>query len=207
MGKNVFRPGEVQYKQHKVFLKPPEPIGPRRGQPIAVEEVDTLDEVEEYSGPTADQLRREAEAFKAQWESEKQQMIDDARGEAQKIIQEAEEEAFRQIREKTEQATQAKKDAEEEAEQSRISAEAERERIIAEAQQEAVRLKEEARRNGYEEGREQGIEAGKDEARRVIERFHVVLSKAIERRNEIIAESEGQVVSLVLSIAKKVIKV
>jgi flagellar assembly protein FliH len=35
----------------------------------------------------------------------------------------------------------------------------------------------------------------------------VVLSKAIERRNEIIQESENQVVALVLAIAKKVIKV
>lgn len=207
MAKNVFRPGEVQYRQHKVFLKPPDAPDPRRGQPVAVEEVQSLDEVEEYSGPTADQLRREAEAFKAQWDEEKQRMIDEANEEAQKIVQEAEEEAFRQIREKTEQATQAKKDAEDAAEQSRQESEAERERIIAEAHQEAARLKEEARRAGYEEGREQGIEAGKDEARRVIERFHVVLSKAIERRNEIIAESEGQVVSLVLSIAKKVIKV
>lgn len=207
MGKNVFRPGEVQYRQHKVFLKPPENLAPRRGQPVAVEEVQSLDEVEEYTGPTADQLRREAEAFKAQWDSEKQQMIDSAQEEAQKIVQEAEEEAFRQIREKTEQANQAKKDAEEEYEASKQAAEQERQRILQEAQEEALRLKEEARRKGFEEGREAGVESGKAEAQRVIERFHVVLSKAIERRNEIIAESEGQVVSLVLSIAKKVIKV
>lgn len=207
MAKNVFRPGEIQYRQHKVFLKPPENAAPRRGQPIAVEEVQSLDEVDEYTGPTADQIRREAEAFKAQWDAERQQMIDSAQEEAQKIVQEAEEEAFRQIREKTEQANQAKKDAEEEYEASKRAAEQERERILQEAQEEALRLKEEARRKGFEEGRETGVESGKAEAQRVIERFHVVLSKAIERRNEIIAESEGQVVSLVLSIAKKVIKV
>lgn len=207
MGKNVFRSGEVHYRQHKVFLKPPEAPAMRRGQPIAVEEVQSLDEAEEYTGPTADQLRREAEAFKAQWESEKQEMIEAAQEEAKKIVQEAEEEAFRQIREKTEQANQAKKEAEEEYEASKQAAEVEKARILEEAQQEALRLKEEARRVGHEEGREQGIETGKAEVQRVIERFHVVLSKAIERRNEIIAESEGQVVSLVLSIAKKVIKV
>jgi flagellar assembly protein FliH len=207
MGKNVFRSGEVQFKQHKVFLRPPEPAGPRKGLPVPVQEIESLEPMEEYTGPTADQLRREAEQFKAQWETEKQAMIDEARAEADKIVQEAEEEAFRQIREKTEQASQAKRDAEEESERSRAASEAEHQRIMAEAQEEALRLKEEARRKGYEEGREEGIEAGKEEARRVIERFHVVLSKAIERRNEIIAESEGQVINLVLSIAKKVIKV
>lgn len=207
MGKKVFRSTEVQLKQHKVFLRPPEPIRHRTALPVVVDEVESLDEVDEYTGPTADQLRREAEQFRAGWESEKQAMIDAAKREAETIIQEAEEEAFRQIREKTEQTNQAKRDAEAAAEQSRITAEAERERILADARDEGIRLSEAAQRKGYEEGREAGIEAGKEEARRVIERFHIVLSKAIERRNEIIAESEGQVINLVLSIAKKVVKV
>lgn len=205
MGKNVFRPGEVQYKQHKVFLKPPEPVS-SRGAPSA-EPVESLDEVEEYTGPTADQLRREAEAFKEQWESEKEQMIAEARAEAERITNEAEEEAFRQIREKTEEATNTRKAAEEEADQIRQAAEEERDRIIQEAEARAVQIKQEAREQGHREGREQGIEEGKAEVQRVIERFHVVLSKAIERRNEIIGESETQVINLVLSIAKKVIKV
>ncbi len=207
MSKNVFRSGEVQYKRHKVFLKPPEPAGSRRGAVQPLKEVEPIPKAEEYTGPTAEQLRKEAEHFKEQWETEKQEMIDAARAEAEKIVQEAEEEAFRQIREKTEQANQTKKDAEEEAERTAAAAQQEHNRTIADAQEEARKIVEEARKRGYEEGREEGIEAGKEELRRVIERFHVILSKAIERRNEIIAESEGQVISLVLSIAKKVIKV
>ena len=205
MAKNVFRPGEVQYKQHKVFLKPPDPVTHRAAaQPASLEPVE---EVEEYTGPTADQLRREAEAFKEQWDAEKEQMIAEARAEAERITSEAEEEAFRQIREKTEEANTTRKAAEEEAEQTRTEAEAERDRIIAEAGERAKQIEQDAWQRGHKEGREAGIEEGKAEVQRIIERFHVVLSKAIERRNEIIQESETQVVNLVLSIAKKVIKV
>jgi flagellar assembly protein FliH len=205
MGKNVFRSGEVQLKQHKVFLRPPDPVMPRgAARPVQLEPVDV---VEEYSGPTADQLRREAEAFREQWESEKEEMIAAARSEAERITSEAEDQAFRQIREKTEEATNTRKEAEEAAEEIRAEAEQERDRIIAEAEERARVIEQEAWQRGEKEGREAGIEAGKAEVQRVIERFHVVLSKAIERRNEIIQESENQVVALVLAIAKKVIKV
>lgn len=214
MAKNVFRSGEVQYKQHKVFLQPPRPMpGPKKKGPVAVETIDELDEVEEvdaveeYTGPTADQLRREAEAFKTEWDAEREQMIADARSEADRIVQEAEDEAFRQIREKTEQATKERQDAEQEAEASRARAQEEAEQIIRNAEERGRKIEEEAFQKGLKEGRETGIEEGKAELQRVIERFHVVLSKAIERRNEIIQESETQVVNLVLSIAKKVIKV
>ncbi|MEX2443551.1 MAG: flagellar assembly protein FliH [Alkalispirochaeta sp.] len=207
MGKNLFRPGEVQYKQHKVFLRPPEPVAARGRGGQGHAEAEPVREMEEYTGPTADQLRREAEAFKEQWESEKEQMISEARSEAERITNEAEEEAFRRIREKTEEANTTKQEAEEEAEQTRQAGESEKERIIAEAQQNAKQIEEEAWQRGHKEGREAGIEEGKGEIQRVIDRFHVVLSKAIERRNEIIQESETQVVNLVLSIAKKVIKV
>jgi flagellar assembly protein FliH len=205
MGKNVFRSGEVQLKQHKVFLRPPDPVMPRgAARPAQLEPVEL---VEEYSGPTADQLRREAEAFREQWESEKEEMVAAARAEAERITSEAEDEAFRQIREKTEEATNTRKEAEDEAERMRAEAEQERDRIIAEAEERARVIEQEAWQRGEKEGREAGIEAGKAEVQRVIERFHVVLSKAIERRNEIIQESENQVIALVLAIAKKVIKV
>lgn len=214
MAKNVFRSGEIHYKQHKVFLQPPQPMQSlHRRIPVPVEtlsdldEVDDVADVEEYTGPTADQLRLEAERFRSEWDAERDQMIADARAEAARIVQEAEEEAFRQIREKTELASRDRQNAEQEAEQMRQTAEQQAEQIIQEAEVQGEKIREDMRRQGVQEGREIGIDEGKAELQRVIDRFHVVLSKAIERRNEIIQESEVQVVNLVLSIAKKVIKV
>lgn len=200
MGKNVFRYNEIDFKQHKVFLRPP--------QPVRVEEAEPLDALEEeYAGPTADQLRREAEAFKAQWDEERQRMLDEATVEAQRVVKEAEDQAFRMVRDKTEHAQQLKQDAESDAARTRAEAEAEAARIIEQAESRAKQIEQEAFERGRKNGEEAGITEGKAEVQRVIDRFHIVLSKAIERRNDIIEESESQVVSLVLSIAKKVIKV
>ena len=108
-----------------MFLQAPAPR-----VPTDVENLEALDSVEEYSGPTADQLRREAEEFKKNWEVEREKMIEEAKEEAQRIIKEAEDEAFRQIREKTEQANAAKSDAEAEAEAMRAQAQGDAGRIV-----------------------------------------------------------------------------
>lgn len=200
MAKNVFRGNELAYKQHRVFLSAPEPT--QQAAPIA-----ELADVEEYTGPTADQLRREAEEFKQNWEAEREQMIAAAQTEAERIIKEAEDEAFRQIKEKTEEATRARTEAEAEAERLQVEGRNQAHTLISEAEERSKKIEEDAFARGREEGREQGIQVGKTEAERLIQRFHIILSKAIERRNEIIEESEQQVISLVLSIAKKVIKV
>ena len=55
MAKQVFRPQEVVNVDQKVFLKSPFEMEPEE---LAVETV------EEYTGPTADDLRREAELFR-----------------------------------------------------------------------------------------------------------------------------------------------
>lgn len=202
MSKNVFRTGEFAYKQHKVFLQAPE-----IKRSVSVDALEPMDALEEFSGPTADDLRREAEAFKASWDAEREKMISEAQEEAGRILKEAEDQAFRQVKEKTESAQLEKKQAEEEAEQIHAAAEKDAERIIAEAQEKAKQIEHDAFERGRRQGEEAGIEQGKSEIQRVIERFHVVLAKAIERRNDIIEESEAQMIHLVLTIVKKVIKV
>ena len=65
MGKTVFRPSEINSKQgEKVTLKLIHDYSPQKD--------DESEKIEEYTGPTPEELRREAEAFKAGWEIEKQ---------------------------------------------------------------------------------------------------------------------------------------
>ncbi|AFG38151.1 flagellar assembly protein FliH [Spirochaeta africana] len=198
MAKNVFRAFEVTPSSTKVHIPPPGHV---------VEQPIDLDEVEEYTGPTADELRREAEEFKERWEQEREQMIEDARKQAQEIIQEAENTAFEEVKRKTEQANNAKQEADEQA--GRIVAEAEEraKEIVAEAEKNAEMVELEARQRGLEAGRQEGYQDGAAEAERLVGRLHTIIDAAIQRRNDIIEESEGQIVQLVLQIAKKVIKV
>ena len=76
-----------------------------------VEEV--VEEAEpEYTGPTADDLRREAEEFKKNWEIEKQNMLADAQAKADEIVKKAEDAAFAEVKRQTDQAQIVRTDAE-----------------------------------------------------------------------------------------------
>ncbi|MBI9103238.1 MAG: flagellar assembly protein FliH [Spirochaetales bacterium] len=198
MAKNVFRPQEIQQLTRKVFLESP-----------FEEEAETVDvqPLEEYTGPTADDLRREAEAFKISWGSEKEAMIAEAKSEAERILKEAEARAFEEVKRLTDESQKA-----------RQSAEDDKNRIIAEAQDMADKqivdiegkvsdISDSAYKEGLEKGREEGWQAGQAEIKRLTEQLHKVISTAIEKRTEIIEETETQIINLVIQISKKVVKV
>jgi flagellar assembly protein FliH len=205
MAKAVFRPGEITVVDSKVFLEAPASFPGLEPAEDAVEEIE--EDREEYSGPTADDLRREAEVFKVQWEQEKEALIRSARVEAEGIVKEAEQAAFNEVKRKTDQAQSLKRQAEDEGE-----------KIIAEAQAKAKAIEEDSlaafeteRRAAEEEGRVAGREAGfvegKDEVDRLVERTQTILERAQEKRAEILAETEQQIIDLVLLISRKVIKI
>jgi flagellar assembly protein FliH len=208
MAKAVFRPGEIAVSGEKVILEPPASFSELSS---LTQDEDDLEEitgaVEEYSGPTADDLRREADAFRNQWDAEKETLIRSARAEAESIIKEAEEAAFREVKRKTDEAQSLKRAAQDEAD-----------KIIAEAREKAKQIeadsrtafeaeRKEAEDQGRSAGRETGFGEGKAEVERLIQRAQTVLERAQDKRAEILEETEQEIINLVLLIARKVIKV
>ncbi len=205
MAKNVFRPTDIMYNSRKVFIEPPR---------IVAEEPEEAPEVlpepgaaPSYTGPTADDLRREAEQFRRGWDTEKARLVSDAQAEAERIKKDAEKVAFDEVKRKNSQAQKIRQDAEDQAQA-----------ILAEARQKAAALEEdikqrvtqterEAWEKGRAEGASRGFEEGKAEVQRLVEGLHGIITRAIEKRGEIIEEAETQIINLVLLIAKKVIKV
>jgi flagellar assembly protein FliH len=203
MAKHVFRPTEITNLTRKVYIEPPRPVQAA----VEVAPLDAADAAEAYAGPTVEELRREAEAFRASWEKEKETLTASAHSEADRILKEAEQVAFEEVRRKNDQAKKVRQEAEDQARG-----------IVEQARQEAARLEQEARdrvaaleketsNRGFEEGRATGYAAGEAEVKRLVERLHIVLTTAIEKRNLIIEESESQLINLVLQISQKVIKV
>ena len=207
MAKAVFRPEELTVLSDKVIIESPTSY-PDLAHLASVEEIEEIpEEIEEYTGPTADDLRREAEAFKAQWESEKQILIDDAKLHAQGIISEAQEKGADEVNQKTGEAQAIVAQAQQEAEKI-IGAANEKAREIEEegrSIQEAA--KKEAEENGRQAGHEAGYASGKAEVERLIERTQQVLERAQDKRSQILAETEQQIVDMVLLITRKVVKV
>lgn len=199
MAKTVFRPGETKNEESKVLLPLVYDFAPIEEEP---EEI-----VEEYTGPTADDLRREAEAFKLAWEQEKQLMLNQAQAEADAIVKKAEDAAFAEVKKQTDDAKIIKADAENEAFQIIQKAKQEAEQIIAEAQTQRDKLQLEAKSQGFEQGHSEGYEKGAAEVNRLIERMHKILEAVMQRREEILKDTESQIVELVILMARKVIKI
>ena len=209
MAKAVFRPGELTVVETKVILEPPvgfSGIAPVEDEPEEAEEAGTAF-IEEYTGPTADDLRREAEAFKAQWEQEREALIRSAKMEADGIIKEAESAAFAEVKRKTGEAQMVKRQAEDEAERIISEAQAKAQQIEDDALEAFESERKEAEIRGRQEGKKTGFAEGKDEVTRLIQRTQTILERAQDKRAEILAETEQQIIDLVLLISRKVIKV
>lgn len=198
MAKNVFRPTEVVYLTSAVEVEPPVQV---------TEEPEEIADIPEYTGPTADDLRREAEAFRQNWETEKANLIAQAKREAEDIVQQAEVRAFEEVKAKTDEAQREKQAADAEAQKILADAEARAAELMRDAERQLNGMTEQARKEGFEQGHKDGYESGKEEVERLIEQLHGIINHSIEKRNEIIEESETQLVNLVLLIAKKVVKV
>ena len=206
MAKAVYRPEEITISRDRVVLDAPQAFELAWLQPPAETGTETAEASEVYLGPTVEDLRREADEFRARWDAEKAAMIAAAREEAARIVKEAEETAFQEVKRKTEQAQAEKCKAEKEAE--RLVAEAEQKAadIETDAQAEFDDRRRDAETEGFETGHEEGFSEGKAEVERLIERTHTVLERAQSKRAEIISETEQQLIDLVLLIARKVVK-
>lgn len=199
MAKNVFRADEILYQSRKVFIKPPQ---------VEVEETpEEIESLEEFGGPTVEDLRREADDFKTNWEEEKARLIQVARDEAEEIKKEAERAAFDEVKRKNNQAQKIRQEAEDEAKRIVEEAKKTAEELEAEIQSKVDKVEKEAFGKGHADGREEGFQEGRQEVERLVDTLQKIISAAIDKRNEIIQGSETQVINLVLLISKKVIKV
>jgi flagellar assembly protein FliH len=207
MLKAVFRPNELITLPDKIVIESPGSYSEISHLSTIDDAVEDMSEVEEYSGPTADDLRREAEMFKAQWEEEKERMISSAKEEAENIVQDARNAAFAEVKRQTDEAQVLKQQAEDEAQRILDEAKIKAGEMEADVRRTLNDQRNEAREAGKKEGKEEGFAEGKAEVDRLIERTQTVLERAQDKRGEILSDTEKEIVSLVLLISRKVIKV
>ena len=200
MAKNIFRNFEVKNLSDDLVLTLSKTFEPE----AVVEEVED-EPVQE--GPTLEELKQEAEQFKREWEAEKAQMIADAKREAEEIIENAkktaEEETKRQL-----DASQAEvQKAHEQAEAIVTEADKKATEIVTNAEQTEAATKKKAFTEGFDAGRKDGFKEGKTEVTRLIERLHTMIERTMDKREEILAETEQQIIDLVILMTRKVVKV
>ncbi len=201
MAKSVFTPYEFKDdKKDVVTLKLFHDYAP-------AEEVAAVEPEPEYTGPTADDLRREAEEYKKNWEIEKQNMLSEAQSKADDIVKKAEDAAFAEVKRQTDQAQIVRNDAEEKAREIIKDAQETAQKCIEDAKKQIDSLKQNARQEGYTQGHEEGYKTGYAEAERLVDRLHKIVDSVMQRREEILNETEHQIVELVILITRKIVKI
>ncbi len=201
MAKTIFRGFEVNKKDDEVVK-----IGLHKTFLIEPEEA-PVEDVPAYEGPTADDLKREAELFKQEWETEKQKMFDEAKAEADLIIKNAENAAFAEVKRQTDEVQVISQKAKDEANDIIADAKEKAKEIISDAEKNRDSVNKQAYQDGFNKGREEGYKEGDREVIRLTERLQTIITKMMDRRQEILSETEQQIVDLVLLMTRKVVKV
>ena len=159
-----------------------------------------------YDGPTVEDLRREAEAWMADWENRKAEMMRQAEEEAQQIIADAHEQVEAEISEMKMESSSLRARADEDVEKIMEEAKVRAQEIIDEAMAQKEAVFNEAKFEAAEAGRTEGYDAGFTEAKRLVERVHTIIERIADSREQVLEDAEAQVIDLVLLIARKVVK-
>ncbi|MDR0383623.1 MAG: flagellar assembly protein FliH [Spirochaetaceae bacterium] len=203
MAKAVFRPEELVRTGSVVSLEAPYAVKAAEPQDTGAEH----EEIPVYNGPTAEDLKREADDFKARWESEKESMLNSARIEAEIIVADAKKTAA-EADEKFKSYLNGKKEAAQaEAESILSEARSQAEKIKADSEEKSAEAEKTAAANGFERGRKDGYESGMTEVRRLVARARIVMERLQDKRLEIIEQAEQEIIDIALLIARKVVKV
>lgn len=200
MAKTVFRPNEVKQSEDLVRLQLSRKF-------VEEEPVEEIIEAPVYEGPTADDLRREAEIWKENWEKEKEARLEESREEADRILKDAEKAAFDEVKRKTDQAQVIRQQALDEAAEIKTRAEEEARRIVSEAEASMNERQKTGYEEGFKRGQEDGFKEGNLEAQRLTDRLHTIIERMMDKRQEILSETEQQIVDLVLLMTRKIVKV
>ncbi|MEL3906086.1 MAG: flagellar assembly protein FliH [Treponema sp.] len=200
MAKNIFRNFEVKNVSDELVLTLTKTFEPET--PVEEEDLEPVQD-----GPTLEDLKNEMEDFKRQWEAEKEQMILDAQEEAAAIIENAKKTAFEEVKRQMDASQVDAQKIRMQAQELVQEAEKKSAEIIGNAEQTEAATQKRAFTEGFDAGREAGFMEGKTEVKRLIERLHTMIERTMDKREEILAETEQQIVDLVLLMTRKVVKV
>ena len=132
--------------------------------------------------------------------------IEEEKKRIEEIKKESESVAFEIAQKAKEKGKQEVSKARSEAEQMLERAKLEVERMLKETEMRVTEIEHEAYQKGYDAGRELGYKEGEAEKDRLIKRLGIILGRAVEVREQLISNSEKQMLDMVLMIARKIIK-
>ena len=133
-------------------------------------------------------------------------ILEQVQDEAKKVLEEAEQHAFNRVQKSVQEKELVLQQASQEVEMIKSKASHEANKMKEEATRESIDIKDTAQKNGYDAGIQQGIATSQKDVDFAIERLHSIVAETARERERILVHSETQVVNLVVTMVKKVVK-
>ena len=133
-------------------------------------------------------------------------ILEQVQDEAKKVLEEAEQHAFNRAQKSVQEKETVLQQASQEVEMIKSKAFREADEIREDAKNDSVKIKDIAQKEGYTDGVQQGIEASQKDVDFAIERLHSIIAETARERERILVHSETQVINLVVTMVKKVVK-
>ena len=171
-----------------------------------VEEINYEESKEEYKGPTIEEVETEIAAIRSNWEDELREMRKKSSDESSIIIENAKTQAFEIFKSKQNEAHIILESAK--MESAKITDDANKAKESVQGQSQTI-LEESEKKGftkGYEEGFAKGFEDTNKDFTKLLDKLKKILAETMNRRNEIIDSSEGQLIDVAILIAKRVVK-
>lgn len=204
MAKTIFHMNEVANDTNVIQIQLAKSFVEEEKEEIEVSK--NVEEATVQESPDIEGAQKELEELKVKWEEEREAMLEKAKQDAEKIIKEAETTAFEEVKRQTDEASVKLQSAKDEADKLLEDAKQVADKIILDTENNKKAIEEKGFSEGFSAGREEGFKEGKEEVNRLIERLHVIVEKTMEKRQEILSETEQQIVDLVLLLSHKVVK-
>lgn len=207
MARNVFRYGEIPRNEEKIVIQPPFQLKVSQEEILAKKSEDERRRVQHYNGPTVEDIQKEVETFRSGFETEKRQMMQNAKDEADILFESSQKEAELLVEKAQDDANSILLDSEEKAKKIISDARKKAKTDKTEIEKEVNELTSMAKEKGHLEGYNEGFSKGQNEVNRLISKIHLMVGGIVGKRKEILEDSEAQVIELVLQIASRVVKV
>ena len=207
MSRLVFNSNEVQKSEDPIIIGFPDEYKKyQKTDELTEFELDNNKKIEGYEGPSIEDIDLEIKKYKEEAEKEIKEKLEKAKIESQHIIEQSKVESEKLINISKENLKKEEENALFKSQQIIDRAKLESERIIKEAELKVSEIEKQSYEKGYNAGNELGYADGKKEISRIVDRLGTILGHATDVRNQIIKESEKQMVEIILMIARKIIK-
>ncbi len=134
------------------------------------------------------------------------EILEKAETEAERLVEKAEKSAFDRVQKSLDEKDTVIEEKKAESQTILNEAQQKIEQIKQDALKEAEQIKTEARKEGFEQGKSEGFESAKEEVAQMVDRLHSIISATIDERERIMVHSEQQIMKLILSMVRKVVK-